>query len=246
MLLLLLLAAWLPGCAHAVYPPQHPRDPVKVYLAHYGWHTGVLLPVADARGRLGTGGRYLEFTYGDFDYMVTNKESILDGVGAMLASPQAGLGRRLITIRDGKPAPEVKMPPKHLESFYAGAARVRRLTEQLEARFKRNAATAVLNPAEDAVYVKDDQRYWLANNCSHTARRWLTALGCDVQGSLVTVGFELAGKPQKLDPPESPPPVLATAEGGAREIHDAHEVDAVQENRNESMVATPSPPSNTR
>ena len=218
-----------------------------MYLAHYGWHTGVLLPMPDARGGLGADGRYLEFTYGDFDYMVTNKESVLDGMGAMLLSPQAGLGRRLITIRDGKPARDVKMPPKQLESFYASAGEVRRLTARLEARFERNVRTAVLNPMEDAVYVKDDEHYWLANNCSHTARRWLTALGCDVRGSLVTIGFELAGGPQDVPEAADASRAVAAAARDARDVHDeASEVHAGQENRNESMVATPAPPSNTR
>jgi hypothetical protein len=191
------------GCHHAVYPPPKPRDAVKVYLANYGWHSGLLLPLPDEAGRFAEDGRYVEFTFGDFDYMVNNREGVVDGLGAILLSPQAGLGRRVVTIRSDKVAPEVKMPPRHLESFYASAAQVDRLTRRLEARFMRNARTAVLNPKEDAVYVKDDEHYWLANNCNHTARRWLTALGCEVRGSVITLGFAMAG-PQPSAPPTTP------------------------------------------
>ena len=181
------------GCSHAVYPPPKPRDAVKVYLANYGWHSGLLLPLPDETGHFAEDGPYVEFTYGDFDYMVNNRDRIIDGIGAILLSPQAGLGRRVITVRGDRVAPEVKMPPRHMDSFYASAAHVRRLTQRLERRFQRNVHTARLNPKEDAVYVMDDQRYWLANNCNHAAKRWLTALGCDVRGSLITLGFALAG-----------------------------------------------------
>ena len=193
--LLLLTAVFAGGgCQHAVYPPAKPPDAVKVYLANYGWHSGLLLPLPDDAGRFAEDGRYIEFTYGDFDYMVNNRDGVVDGLGAILLSPQAGLGRRIIAIRADKLAPGVKMPPRHMEHFYASAAQVTRLTQRLEARFQRNAKTAVLNPKEDAVYVKDDEHYWLANNCNHAARRWLTALGCEVRGHVITLGFALAGE----------------------------------------------------
>ena len=193
LFLLLGLMTAAGGCQHAVYPPPKPRDAVKVYLANYGWHSGLLLPVPDEAGRFSEDGRYVEFTFGDFDFMVNNREGVMDGLGAILLSPQAGFGRRVISVRGGKVAPEVKMPPRHVESFYASAADVTRLTRRLEKRFERNAYTAVVNPKEDTVYVKDDQRYWLANNCNHAARRWLTELGCEVHGSVITLGFALAG-----------------------------------------------------
>jgi hypothetical protein len=181
------------GCQHSVYPPPRPRDAVKVYLANYGWHSGLLLPLPDDAGRFADDGRYIEFTFGDFDYMVNNRDGVIDGMGAILLSPQAGLGRRVIAIRGDKVAPDVKMPPRHMEHFHASAAQVTRLTRRLEARFQRKIDTAVLNPKEDAVYVKDDEHYWLANNCNHAARRWLTALGCEVHGHVITLGFALAG-----------------------------------------------------
>ena len=226
----LLLAAG--GCRHSVYPPPKPRDAVKVYLADYGWHSGLLLPLPDETGRFTNDGRYIDFTFGDFDYMVNNREGLADSVGAILLSPQAGLGRRVITVRGDRVAPEVRMPPRRIDSFYASAAQVSRLTQRLERRFQRNASTAVLNPKEGAVYVKDDERYWLANNCNHTARRWLTALGCEVRGSVITVGFALAGG--QVDPREKTQTLVTSPQARA------------QENRNESIVATPSPPSKTR
>ena len=190
------LAAYLGGCAHAVYPPAKPKDPVKVYMADYGLHNGVLLPLPAANGRFSDDGRYIEFVFGDWDYMVNNKETVLDGMGAILLSPQAGLGRRIITIKGGKVAKDVKMPPHSVRSFYASASQVKKLTQELEARFDREERTAMYNPVDQTVYVKDDEHYWLANNCSHTARRWLTELGCDVRGSVVTFGFEIEGTQQ--------------------------------------------------
>jgi len=77
-------------------------------MADYGWHNGVLLPLPAANGRFSDDGRYIEFIFGDWDYMVNNKENVLDGVGAILLSPQAGFGRRIITIKDGKVDKEVK------------------------------------------------------------------------------------------------------------------------------------------
>jgi hypothetical protein len=214
LMLMLLLFVCAAGCSHRVYPPQRPQDPVRVYLADYGWHSGVLLPLPDADGRLGGDGQFIEFTYGDWAFMLYNRTGMLDGVGALLVSRQAGFGRRVIAIRDGNVAPEVKGPPLRISPFYASAANVRRLTGQLEARHRRYAPSGMSEAFDGTLYVKDRQRYWLANNCNHAARRWLTALGCDVRGSVFTLGFGLAGDDQ--------------------------------EKRNESSVATPAPPWNTR
>lgn len=223
--MLLAVACCAGGCSHAVYPPRRPHDPVKVYLANYGWHSGLLLPLPDADGRFAEDGQYIEFTYGDFDYMVNNRDGVIDGMGAILLSPQAGLGRRVIPIRGGKFAPGVKMPPRNMDSFYASSADVLRLTKRLENRFQRNAHTAVLNPREDAYYVRDGERYWLANNCNHAARRWLTALGCNVRGSVITLGFALAGD----QPPRARSEPPSATSSGADETA----------NLNASVVATP-------
>lgn len=195
ILLVAPLAATAGGCRHAVYPPSRPLDPVKVYLADYGWHSGVLLPVAGPGGQFTDDGDYIEFVFGDFDYMSRNKDGVIDGVGAILLSRQAGLGRRIIPIRCGRAAPGVKAPPHRLTGFQAGAADVRRLTAKLQSRYARHAASAIYNRVDDTTYVKDDESYRLGNNCSHAARRWLTALGCDVRGSLITFGFDVVANP---------------------------------------------------
>lgn len=195
MMLAAPLAAIAGGCRHAVYPPANPIDPVKVYLADYGWHSGVLLPIPGAGGRFADDGDYVEFVFGDFDYMSRNKDGVIDGVGAILWSRQAGLGRRVIPIRRGAVPRGVKAPPLSLTGFHAAAPDVCRLTARLESRYARHAATARYNRFDDTTYVKDDERYRLGNNCSHAARRWLTALGCDVRGSLLTFGFDVATNP---------------------------------------------------
>lgn len=179
---LLILALLALGCGGTIRPPAHVDRPVTVYVKTDVRHASVLLP----RPR-GTG--YVEYTYGDWRYFALADTRLAAGVAALLASPQATLGKR-------------EHPPKFAEQLNGArllpvtvdGRRAEALAMTLEARFRRRSDTLLYNDLYGVAFVKDDERYHLFNNCNHITARWLRTLGCRVDGLTITNDFRLAAR----------------------------------------------------
>jgi hypothetical protein len=69
------------------------------------------------------------------------------------------------------------------------------LVEELDRRYRKNATgSEVHNPITDNVFVRDNERYSIVNNCNHMTARMLRQLGCDVRGNTATSKFIVVGK----------------------------------------------------
>ncbi|HXE55364.1 MAG TPA: hypothetical protein VN541_20235 [Tepidisphaeraceae bacterium] len=193
-LIVLFLATFVGGCA-AVYPQQQPKNPTAVYLADYGVHSSLMLPTDD--------GRYVEYAFGDWNYAAMNHCWPNDALGALLVSTHSTLGRRYLDVLPGQTVPHpVHYVPRHLTVIYASREAVRRVVDEMNARWRRDCTTVQHNPENDMDYVPDSEHYWIANNCNHLTARCLQEMGCDIWGLVVVSNFWV--EPQKAVAPEAP------------------------------------------
>ena len=172
------------GCAQTIHPPRNPADPVRVYVADYGYHSSLLLP-GDSEGE------YVEYAFGDWSYMALGRNGVCDVLSAVFVSPQAALGRRTLPVVEDAVSGDVPARPGRITRFSVEWESASRLSEKLDARFGRGIGSAV-SADDGTTYVKDGEHYWLGHNCNHVTRRWLKALGCDVRGWFVTSRFRVA------------------------------------------------------
>ncbi len=191
---LILLSFLIGGCAQTIYPQARPVDPVPVYVADYGIHSSLMLPVAE--------NKFVEYAFGDWGYATENHCGANDALGALLLSFQSTFGRRFITQESGEthPMPVIDGPGK-VQKFYASRAQVQELVGRLNERFENGQSKPVRNPTNDTNYVKDTEHYSVANNCNHLTVRSLKQLGCRVEGFIVTSRFKVA--PQQVELPKN-------------------------------------------
>lgn len=180
------------GCATTVRPEARPADPVAVFLNNYGVHSSLMLPTPD--------GRFVEYSFGDYGYAALNRGGPHNALRALFASGQSGLGRRFLSVRPGDGAPRPVQTPMGVQKFFADRALVYVLVKELDERFRNGSDDPVRNPITKNVFVKDPDRYSIANNCNHMTGRLLRQLGCEVRGTTATPLYKVVGK-QKLPPP---------------------------------------------
>ncbi|HEY2584906.1 MAG TPA: DUF2459 domain-containing protein [Tepidisphaeraceae bacterium] len=205
----LFLLVFVGGCATNVYPQKQPIRPVAVYVADYGIHSSLLLPV--------DGGRYVEYAFGDWNFAAMNHCWPQDALGALLISFQSTLGRRYITVEPGKTEPWPAHPSPHkVQVVYASEAEVERVVKDLDARFNRDTHLVLHNSENDMDFVKDTEHYSILNNCNHLTARCLREMGCDVRGLVVLSTFSVKPVPGAA-PKEFPasPPVATAARSHA-------------------------------
>ena len=84
-LLLLATAAWAIGCGTTVVMPTHPADPVTVYLLDHGHTSSLVLP---------SGGGWVRYAYGDWNYYALGNDGFLDAIAALSWPTRGTLGRK--------------------------------------------------------------------------------------------------------------------------------------------------------
>ncbi len=193
------------GCGAVVHPPAKAVDPVAVYVADYGVHSAVMLPLND--------GRYVEYAFGDWGYCAYNKAAINDALGALLLSSESAFGRRFIEKNPGQAYPTPHAPlPKKIFAVYASRSDVQAIERKFAQRFQKYASTKVYNYDNDTDYVHDDEHYSFINSCNHLTANTLRSLGCEVDGWAVFSNFRYSPTPahdsRQL---AAPPPPSVTA-----------------------------------
>ena len=174
----------LVGCG-AVHPPAHTVDPVTVYVADYGVHSAVMLPVG--------GTRYIEYAFGDWGYCAENRVGPNDAIGALLCSNGSAFGRRYIEKKPGQKYPTPDAPlPKVIFPVQVSRKYVEQVETKLAARYHKYESTAVHNPDNDTDYVRDDQHYSFLHSCNHLTADTLRAMCCQVDGPTIFSSFHLA------------------------------------------------------
>ena len=183
---LLVTAVWflaMSGCSATVYQPRLQSDSVPVYIADYGRHSSLVLPVQ-------TGG-YVEWAFSDWNWHALGNTTSNSALFSLIGSPQSTLGRRVIPPQPDPRHLEIELHCKRLLSVYVPEARVNALMDELDRRYLIHGATQIYSSYSNLDHVKDDEHYWLLNNCNHLTVRWLKQLGCRVDGMGIQSGFKV-------------------------------------------------------
>jgi hypothetical protein len=181
--LLVALFALLGGCATRVVPPSNPANPVAVYIADYGRHSSILLPMGD--------GHLMEYSYGDWDFYALNKYKWYVGPTKLFLSDGSGLGRRILPNPGDDQALGKMIHTKRLLSVPVEQSKVRDLLAELDERYCAHIETMVYNNYGHSYFVKDESHYWLFHTCNAMTQQWLEKLGCKVSGLAVISNFEV-------------------------------------------------------
>jgi hypothetical protein len=173
------------GCGATVHPPAHVADPVAVYVADYGVHSAVMLPVVPPND-----GRYVEYAFGDWGYCAANRNAPQDAMGALLVSWGSALGRRYMELKPGQeyPLPAVSIP-KYAFAVTVSRAKAQSIVKELDLRWELHAKTAVHVTSNDVSYVKDPAPYGIFTSCNHFTADTLKKLGCEVDGPAISSKF---------------------------------------------------------
>jgi hypothetical protein len=170
------------GCATRVVPPQVRDDAVTVYLSDYSRHSSLLLPTA---------GGFDEYAFGDWNFFARGDARWWVGLRALLASPQATLGRRFVPSDHGALTAAdiraVRIMPNQV-----ARARADTLKLTLDSQFNRAAEPPMYSDYSSLYHIRDPEVYWGLHNCNHVTAEWLRRLGCTIEGFAITSGFTIA------------------------------------------------------
>jgi hypothetical protein len=188
-----LLTGLLAGCAANVSPPATLTDAVPIYFLRYNVHSSIILP---------RDGKYIEYSYGDWNYAALRHKWVNDALGALFVSGDSTFERRIIEIDPRSGEPDIRDDPDLVIRMYADREAVRRRLEELDARFERDMALhredgLVIYADAGETYVKDTEHYSIANNCNDLTAETLRALGFRVDGPTFSNQFHMA-RPQVI------------------------------------------------
>lgn len=173
---LLGVALAMPACRTTVVPPEHPADPVSVYLVDLGRTSGLVLP--DEQGRL------VEFVYGEWDWYALRQTGVVQVIPTLLWPTQGTLGRGELGAAPGAGSPAVadELGAQEVLEVRVAGARVRDLHARLEDLFEQNAAGGETAGALGLRFVKHPRAYSAAHNSNHRTAAWLAELDCGIRG----------------------------------------------------------------
>lgn len=164
-----------------IIPPDHPVDPVNVYVLDRGYHSNLILP--NGQGGL------IQYAYGDWRYFALNQQNWRTGLAALFLPTQGTLGQQ--TFRDLADLTQRLRPSDTLLEITVAGADVEKLRRSLQRRFQQHALTRIVNPRNGITFVQDDENYTLLHNSNHAVVRWLRTLHCRVRGFILWPDFKL-------------------------------------------------------
>ena len=181
----------LGGCTAIIVPPPAPERPLRAAILDHGRHSSLMLELPAGQG-------LVRYRYGDWDWYARGRTGVGQGSAALLWPTQAALGRRRYAAPAVAPSEmpaaavaPLRVPVEQAFWFAAEEDRVRTLVGELDAVFAANEATKVYNPAFDLEFVHYPASYTLTDNSNARVAEWATALGADIQGSVLLSAWAL-------------------------------------------------------
>lgn len=163
------------ACTTVVQLPTKASQSVPVFLIHEAKTSSLALPQS--------GGRFVRFTYGDWNWYALQHQSVFDGLAALLWPTPGALGRGVIATEATADA---------MRNALGGAVDVYllevdraasdRLLSQLEVAHDRGRQAGPVVESYGLTFVPDPQKYTYFTNSNHRTADWLRELGCEVRG----------------------------------------------------------------
>lgn len=190
------------GCTW-VEPPSNLKDPVPAYLVTDCFiHSAAVFPHTD--------GRFVEYSIGDWKYVLGNGNIFTDGLRVLIYSDQLAVGRRFFSHESqvGEQdwftplGPKMKVIKIWVEREAAEKTRL-----AWEARYNAGKGIPIVEPTSGITYRRDPGQYTVfQDNCNHLTVQTLRSLGCRTWGPTLLAWYHIL-------PQDTPASVRQSAEG---------------------------------
>ncbi|MGF1676473.1 MAG: DUF2459 domain-containing protein [Rivularia sp. (in: cyanobacteria)] len=181
LVIVCILFIWMLSPA-TIVPPADPTEALTIYLADYGWHSRLVLPIGN--------GELIQYAYGDWNYFALNQQDLKNGATALFIPTQSTLGRRkfsnIVELQQ-----IIKQQDYTLLSLAVAQTKVTQLLQLLDQRFSQNIETSIKNPQTNLTLVKDERKYTVLHNSNHEIVEWLKALDCQIYGFVMWANFQV-------------------------------------------------------
>ena len=165
------------GCVATVTPPPKTDQSRPVYILDHGWHTSLVVSTVDQG--------LVRWAYGDWAWYAEEDRRPLRAIPVLLTRTPAALGRQSLHAEHDPGAIRAAVPVVTDEVFviHADARLIDRLQARQQALFASGGQQRhLVKPAFGLVFVPHPVPYRIDNNSNHMVAKWLTELGCVVQG----------------------------------------------------------------
>jgi hypothetical protein len=166
-----------------IIPPSQPEEPLLVYVVDYGYHSRLVLP--DRQGRL------VQYTYGDWQYLALQHQTVITALEALLRPTLGTLGRRYFADFFQLDQAVGRLDHQRLLAVAVDKAQSEGLRSRLDAWFEDHLDTEVVHPSSGLHFVRVDQHYTAIHNSNHELVAWLRDLGCQVKGFVAWPNFQV-------------------------------------------------------
>ena len=166
----------LMACSMRLEPPTNLQNPVNVFVSDYGDSSGLIFALE--------GQNYLEYAWGDWEYMALNERGFFEMLEAGFFSQKSALGRREKSVQQEEDLAARFSAEKLLKlevEKEKQQALVRKLNERFQSLSDQDTA-AIFNPYQDMHFVPSDTDYSVFYNSNHRVRDWLKELGVKTSG----------------------------------------------------------------
>ena len=163
------------GCTTMIIPPTSPAEPVNVFVIDHGRTASLAIPASD--------GGMLRYAYGDWRYYALAKDSLWNGIAALLWPTQGALGRG--TLEDPPTLVSVQQQVgsiEHVHLVRVAHSSVIEFERNMERLYQSRSDTAVVNVLYGMNFVHHPRPYTYFWNSNHAVASWLRELGCQTRG----------------------------------------------------------------
>jgi hypothetical protein len=171
------------GCTATVTPPANPHHPVAIYVADYGHHSSIFLPVDKTA--------FIEYSFGDWNYYALNHSSTMGAIEALFYSHGSAFGRRYTPRSSDDNTPLALFNPK-MFAVCVSRESAEKMRNQLEAKWQAGVATRIHNADDDTDFIRDSRHYSWQCDCNEITACLLRDLGCEVEGATYLSHFRLS------------------------------------------------------
>jgi hypothetical protein len=159
-----------------ISPPDEVMQPASVAVLDHGRHTSLVVGTQD--------GAMIRYAYGDWRWYALRQTGLAEASGAILGSSKAALGRRRHpgSVTPEAVARQINVSVEHGIYLEVEAEAAQALIDRLDAIFRANFGSLVVNQVYGLDFVPHPERYSLVHNSNSMVATWLREMDVSVDG----------------------------------------------------------------